>query len=74
MRELTVLMLLGLSTGLLLIGRWGRRNASNLAPATTSVERRRHHEQVLRRGAMACQLVGGMLVLMAIATILDATA
>ena len=45
------------------IGRWGRRNAAGLVPTALSEAGQRSQELVLRRGSVACQLVGGIFLI-----------
>jgi hypothetical protein len=45
------------------IGRWGRRNAASLVPTALSEAGQRSQELVLRRGSVACQLVGGVFLI-----------
>lgn len=47
----------GLGLGLLLLGRWGMRNAEHLVPATLSEHERERKERVLSRGSLACQFL-----------------
>lgn len=39
---------------LLLIGRWGYRNADTLAPSLLAEEKQDQRSRVIRRGAIAC--------------------
>ena len=51
-----------LGTAVLLVGVWGRRNAASLLPATLTIEDRRRKVGVYRRGALACQVAGVLLI------------
>lgn len=51
---------------LLMIGRWGRRNAMTLVPLTLSVEAREKKARVMRRGAVSCQILGVLIVAVAV--------
>lgn len=58
---------LALGAALALIGWWGRRNAPALARAGPGHEQR---ATVLRRGALACQVVALLFVLTAFASLI----
>ncbi len=59
-------VLLGLGGALVLVGRWGRRNAEMLAAAQAGVGRDRTRKlAVIRRGAMACDFVAAAFVVLA---------
>lgn len=58
--------LLAVAAVLVLLGRWGRRNASSLVPGSLSAPDRRHREAVLRRGGLACH---GAALLLAVAAV-----
>lgn len=51
-----------LGAAVILVGVWGRRNAASLLPATLSTEDRRRKLVVYRRGALACQIAGVLLI------------
>lgn len=50
----TSLALLIGAAALVAVGRWGTRNAADLAPSGLDAEDRLHRAQVLRRGVWAC--------------------
>ncbi|MDN5747983.1 MAG: hypothetical protein L0H64_05640 [Pseudonocardia sp.] len=45
-----------------LVGVWGRRYAASLLPPTLPAEDRRRRAVVYRRGALACQVAGVLLI------------
>lgn len=45
------------------LGIWGRRNAQRLVPAALPSRQRLGQERVLRRGAWACHVAAGVLLL-----------
>ncbi len=51
---------------LVLLGRWGYRNAENLAPPLLAEESREHRTRVVRRGAIACYAAAVVFVAIAI--------
>lgn len=51
-----------LGAAVLLVGVWGRRNAASLLPATLPAEDRRRKVIVYRRGSLACQIAGVLLI------------
>lgn len=51
-----------LGAAVLLVGVWGRRNATSLLPVTLTAEDRRRRVVVYRRGALACQVAGLLLI------------
>jgi ABC-type Fe3+ transport system permease subunit len=54
-------VLLVLAALLVLIGRWGRRNAESLAPRGMPERERAQRAGVLRRGGIACHVVACLL-------------
>jgi len=44
------------------LGHWGRAHVQNLIPSELPAEEREHREAVLRRGAVAAQVVAAALV------------
>ncbi|MCQ4079214.1 hypothetical protein NGB36_00925 [Streptomyces sp. RB6PN25] len=57
---------MALALGLMLVGRWGRRRAAALVPASLSGTDRDRRIVAMRRGALACKALG---VLFAFASI-----
>lgn len=57
-------IVLGVLLGVL--GLWGVRNASDTVPATLPEHDRLRRERVLRRGAVACGLIGVVFVAMGV--------
>lgn len=47
-----------LGVTLLLLGRWGRHNAQELAPRYLNEDERQRRVVVIRRGGMACLVAG----------------
>ncbi|HVV08327.1 hypothetical protein [Amycolatopsis sp.] len=62
-----VVFQLALGIALALIGWWGRRNAPALARAGPGHQ---HRTTVLRRGALACQVVALLFVLTAVPSLI----
>ncbi|MCU1679980.1 MAG: hypothetical protein JWQ81_719 [Amycolatopsis sp.] len=58
MRVAAIVVQLGVAAGLVLFGRWGRRNAAALAPASLPPAERERRERTTTRGAVACQVAG----------------
>lgn len=56
-----------LAAVLLVVGRWGRRNAAGLVPSSLSASARQDKERVVRRGGTTCQIVATWFVLLGIA-------
>lgn len=51
-----------LAGGLLLLGRWGIRNATRLAPQSLPENERQRRARVMRRGSVACWVAAGALL------------
>lgn len=47
---------------LVVLGRWGSRNALALVPPSLAESERRRRERVLARGAITCQVLGVVFV------------
>jgi hypothetical protein len=62
----TALMSFVFAAAFLGIGRWGRRNAADLVPATFSSSTRQRKERSLRRGAWSVTVLGGLFVLLGV--------
>ncbi|RYJ07410.1 MAG: hypothetical protein EON52_01405 [Actinomycetales bacterium] len=50
-----------MAVGLIAVGSWGRRDAPSLVPSHLSEEEREHRVGVMRRGSVACLVVGWIL-------------
>lgn len=69
-------MITALGSGLfaatfLAIGRWGRRNVTELVPATLSPEARTRKERSLRRGSWSVSAIGVLFALLGLIVALE---
>lgn len=55
---LAVALQMMLAVVLIAVGSWGRREAPSLVPSHLSEEEREHRVGVMRRGSIACLVVG----------------
>lgn len=62
-RYVTAVLLLVGAAVLVLLGRWGKRNANTLVPSAFSDEGRRQRAQSIRRNGTACQVFACLLLL-----------
>ncbi len=58
-----------LASGLFLLGRWGWRGADRLVPAALPESERASRTATYRRGAVACQVLAGLLVVVVAVTV-----
>lgn len=56
------LVVAALGAGLLALGHWGRRHPEQLVPSTLAARAHQRKLREYRRGAIACQIVGVVLV------------
>lgn len=63
--------LLTLAALLVLLGRWGYRNADALVPTAVGVAERARLARVLRRGAVAAYVVAGAFLALSIMAVVD---
>ncbi|PXY20629.1 hypothetical protein BA062_32475 [Prauserella flavalba] len=61
--------LLTMAGALVLLGRWGRRNANRVPPWLSSRERERR-SRTMRRGARACYVVAAVLTVAGLGTLI----
>ena len=64
-------VLLGLALIAFAFGRWGHDHVDQLMPRHLDARERILQARVLRHGAIACQVVGGLLVIAAIVRVLN---
>jgi hypothetical protein len=62
-----------LATGLIALGRWGRRNAADLVPTSFSPAGRAKKERSLRRGALSLTVLGGLFIVLGLVSGVGAT-
>lgn len=67
---LFLILQLALSAGLFLLGRWGRLHADLLVTRSLPDEHRARRLNALRRGGLACQVLGVVFALAAVPALL----
>lgn len=66
----TFIFLMPLAGLLALMGKWGRANAPLLVTSAYADKDRQHKVDVLRRGALSCYVVAGMVAAVAVLALL----
>jgi hypothetical protein len=66
----TFIFLMPLAVLLAVMGKWGRANAPLLVPSGYAAKDREHRVAVLRRGALSCHVVAGMVAAVAVLALL----
>lgn len=66
----TFILFMPLAVLLVVMGKWGRANAPLLVTGGLAAKDREHKVDVLRRGALSCYVVAGMVAAVAVLALL----